>query len=70
MAEVLWLTNSAIIIQQLEKQGQVTREQASILGIMFMLGMAIGSYLWGYIGDRYGRQYGFKASVFNLVIGA
>lgn len=48
----------------------ITKSESNLLGITFITGMVLGSYLWGYASDKWGRLIGFKGSAINLAVGA
>jgi MFS family permease len=68
--DVMWMTGiSFILYVQTDVWGLNPANIGMCLSIVFFA-VALGSYFWSYIADRYGRMKSFKTQIFVLSFGA
>jgi len=69
-ADMLWVEVVAILMASAGDQWNLNDSQRGVISTTFMFGMFLGSYAWGYLGDRYGRMFAFKKTVLVAAIGS
>jgi MFS family permease len=60
---MLWSANIAYILEGSAKEFGMNGIEIGLLGSCFPLGLMIGAFIWGLVGDKYGRMYAFKPTV-------
>lgn len=68
-AYMAFASNMAIIMAELGKDWSLSTTSTGMMSTCFMIGTAFGSYLCGYLGDKYGRMCIFKATPFIALVG-
>lgn len=60
---MMWSAGVGYILQGSKEEWDLNSVEVGIIGTCFPLGLMIGAFVWGVIGDRYGRMYSFKSTV-------
>jgi MFS family permease len=68
-SDMLWASNMSVIMAEVGSEWDLSTTLTGLMSTCFMIGMASGSYLCGYFGDKYGRMYIFKKTPFISIIG-
>ena len=59
----MWAAAMGFILSDSAKSFSLSDSWIGLLGDCFILGLTLGSYGWGFLGDRYGRMFAFKKCV-------
>lgn len=60
---MLWSANVAYILDGSKEDFSLSGLEIGYLGSCFPVGLMLGTFIFGFIGDRYGRMYSFKTTV-------
>ncbi|OMJ94785.1 hypothetical protein SteCoe_1965 [Stentor coeruleus] len=64
----LWNNNIAYILAGSRIEWELSGIESGILGSAYALGLLCGGFIFGIIGDKYGRMYSFKTTVLIALI--
>lgn len=68
--DMVWASSMSIIMAEVGSEWNLSTTLRGLITTCYMIGMALGSYLCGYLGDKYGRMYIFKKTPLISVLGA
>ena len=69
LSDLLWLINMSVIMQDAGDHWGLNQFERSFFSISFNLGLYVGSYLYGFLGDKLGRVRVFKKTVLVAFLG-
>ena len=58
-----------IVLSEIKQEWEISYVEESMAPNLLMVGICIGSYLWGHIGDQHGRMAAFKQSLLYIAGG-
>lgn len=62
--DMLFIFSLTIILNDIPSEWGTPISVASLVATVQMIGLLVGSYLWGWTSDIYGRMFSFKRCLF------
>ena len=60
---MMWTASIGYILQGTQEEWSLNDVEIGLIGSCFSAGLMLGAFVWGVVGDRYGRMHAFKNTV-------
>jgi MFS family permease len=59
----MWILLGTVLINECGGAWGLSETEAGLIVTTLMLGFLIGSYMWGFLSDKYGRMFSFRKTL-------
>jgi MFS family permease len=62
-ADNMWILLGTVLINEVGSDWNLSETEAGLIVTTMMFGFLIGSYMWGFLSDKYGRIFSFRKTL-------